>query len=438
MKIDQIINSRAKTRLFHSISVWAVFFVLTIIKGSDRLLHAGIWAEDGKVFLKQAFELGWSSLLTPYDGYFHSLPRLIALAVSWLPLVFIPTAIVLICYAIFAYSISIIISESYRWLFPHKIFAVFCGLLLLLSPGQLVMLGNTANLHWYLLFILAIYGLKDIDKSYTVVELSIALICIASEGAALILTPLYISRIVIKKYRESGDCRGEYLILFFIFLFTLINIFFTQPAERSNLELSSFSAIFLNHLYYFFILHIFTGDSLLSMIPDNKVTLKYFAIFLCLCLFYWFSKKWQDHYLLIIVFSLCSLLLPPMIAAVRPHNISIITDYFHYDTYDWFRFRYSFFIPAVASIFWCFVISRIFRPRWLTSVLIFTILSIQIYGGRYRLAIDRYEEIDDWYLKAPMLEKSFSLGCPSSVLVKISPPGWTADFISPAAAECEE
>lgn len=438
MKSEENIKIAGRARLLHSISVWSVLFVLTLFKGSDRLLNAGIWAEDGKVFLKQAFELGWSSLLIPYDGYFHSLPRLIALTVSWLPLPFIPAAIALICYAIFAFAISIIFTEPYRWLFPHRIFAVVCGVLLLLSPGQIVMLGNATNLHWYLLLILAIYGLKDMNQSYTATELSIAFLCIASEGAALIVLPLYICRIGLKTYRGSGDCRGEYLMVFFIIVFTLIHLNLSQPIQHSRPEFSFYASIFLNHLYYFFILHIFTGDALLPMIPAHQTVIKFAAFLLCLCLLFWFSKNWRDHNLLIIVLSLSSLLLPLMIAGVRPQNISIITDYYHFDTYAWFRFRYSFFIPAVASIFWCFVIGRITRPRWLPAALIVAILSMQVYGGRYRIAIDRYQEIDDWYLKAPLLKKSLFQGCPPSVLVNISPPGWTVDFISPSAAECAQ
>jgi len=438
LKSDHNITAAGETRNLHSIFIWAVFFVLIIFKGIDRLLHAGIWAEDGKVFLKQAFELGWSSLLVPYDGYFHSLPRLIAGAVSWMPVAFMPTALVLICYAIFAYAIALICTKPYRWLFPHKGFAFVCALLLLLSPGQHVMLGNTANLHWYLLLILAVYGLKDIDESYTVPELAVAFLCVASEGASLIVLPLFLTRVGLKKHRGQSDCRGEYLILLFIVVFALIHLYGAQPAQPGRAEFALYPALFINHLYYFFTLHLFTGDALLSIIPQYKVMLKLTAFVLILCLIFWFSKRWRADYLLIIVVSLSSLFLPVLIAAVRPQNLSILTDYYQYDAYAWFRFRYSFFIPAIASIFWCFVISRITRPHWLPALLFAIILSVQIYGGRDRFAIGRYKEISDWYQQAPLLERSLDQGCPPSVQVRISPPGWFVDFTSPVTAVCEQ
>ncbi len=439
------VNSAAKNRpgetagIFYSICIIGAILILVSLKGSDRLVHAGIWAEDGKVFLKQAFELGWASLLIPYDGYFHTVPRLIALAVSWLPVAYIPTAIVLACYAVFGWAVSLVLGSSYRWLFPRRAFAFVCALLLLLSPGQIVMLGNAANLHWYLLLILAIYGLKDIGKPYSTAELLVAFLCIASEGAALILLPLYLTRIVLKRDRPTGDSRGEYVILLFIVLFAVIHFSLSESSPYgSNQGLSSYAGLFLNHFYYFFILHVFTGDALLPMIPEHKAVIKFVAFCLFLCLLFLLSQKWSAEYLLIVVLSLCSLLLPVMIALARPQNYEILTNYFNYDTYDWFRFRYSFFIPAVASIFWCFFISRLKKPSWLPIVLVALILSAQIYGGRQRLAIERYEQISDWYDKAPLLEKSLTRGCPSSVRVELSPPGWSVEFNTPAAADCPD
>lgn len=439
------VNSAVKTRpgeaagIFYALCMAAAIFILVSLKGSDRLLHAGIWAEDGKVFLKQAFELGWTSLLRPYDGYFHTVPRLIALAVSWLPVAYIPTAIVVTCYAVYGWAVSLVLGSPYRWLFPRRAFALICALLLLLSPGQIVMLGNATNLHWYLLLILAIYGLKDIRQTYSKTELTVAFLCIASEGAALILMPLYLTRIVLKKNRPRVDSRGEYVILFFLVLFAVIHFSLSESAlYGSSQGLSSYAGIFINHLYYFFILHVFTGDTLLPMIPEHKVVMKSVAFCLVLCLLFLLSKKWRGEYLLIVVLSLCSLLLPVMIALARPQNYGIVTNYFNYDTYDWFRFRYSFFVPAIASIFWCFIISRLNKPAWLPIALAGVILCAQIYGGRYRLAIDRYEETGDWYNKAPLLEESLARGCPSSVRVEISPPGWSVDFNTAAAADCSE
>lgn len=56
--------------------------VIVYLRMPDRLVHGFLWAEDGKVFLLQAYDLGVKSLITPSAGYLHMIPRLIALAYS--------------------------------------------------------------------------------------------------------------------------------------------------------------------------------------------------------------------------------------------------------------------------------------------------------------------------------------------------------------------
>lgn len=44
----------------------------------DAFLNPQIYAEDGPVFLQQYLENGWHSLIMPYAGYLHTIPRLTA------------------------------------------------------------------------------------------------------------------------------------------------------------------------------------------------------------------------------------------------------------------------------------------------------------------------------------------------------------------------
>src|SRR5258708_1828976 len=48
----------------------------------DRVIYGFLWGEDGKIFLKQAYDLGARSIITPYAQYLHVIPRLIALVFS--------------------------------------------------------------------------------------------------------------------------------------------------------------------------------------------------------------------------------------------------------------------------------------------------------------------------------------------------------------------
>ena len=419
--------------------IWMIrllFFMLVTIKGFDRLIYASIWAEDGKVFLKQAIEIGWSSLFIPYDGYFHTLPRLIALTATHLPATLIPHFIVLVCYAIVAYAITLVFSASYTWLFRNRTLSTVCAILLLLLPGQGIILGNTANLHWYLLLILALLGLKDITKPYTIPELIIAFLCISSEGAVIILLPLFLTRMALIESKTLQRLCGEIIIAGLIVAFAGLHL--SIPGEAHEYaSVSSYFQILVSQFCYFFMLHIFVGDSIVRVISGNEKILRLLAFLTLSALLYILRRVWQKELTLVLVLSLCGLLLPIMIALARPQNIELMDTYFSFDSVRWFRFRYSFFVPAIASIFWISLISRMTSPRWLPDFLVAVILFTQIFLNGYRIPINRYKEISDWYDKAPLLEKSWRQGCPERVLVHINPPPWTVEFRSPVKSDCD-
>src|SRR5579859_3430800 len=62
-------------------SVWwavAAAYVLLIAQKPWALSTPQLWAEDGCVHLLDNEQLGLRAFLTPYRGYLHTLPRLIA------------------------------------------------------------------------------------------------------------------------------------------------------------------------------------------------------------------------------------------------------------------------------------------------------------------------------------------------------------------------
>ncbi|MFP5375279.1 MAG: hypothetical protein ACLGIO_00660 [Acidimicrobiia bacterium] len=111
-----------------------------------------VWAEDGAVFLAQVHDLGvGGSLLEPYAGYLHAVPRLIAAVVSALPLQWADTAyaalsaLVTAGCAVFVFRASAA-HVAGRWA------RVACAAPILVSPlAGTEVLANAANLHWFLL-----------------------------------------------------------------------------------------------------------------------------------------------------------------------------------------------------------------------------------------------------------------------------------------------
>jgi len=62
--------------------VAAVAIALLFLRMPERLIDGFLWAEDGRIFLHDAYAAGTASLLWPYAQYLHLLPRLIAWSVS--------------------------------------------------------------------------------------------------------------------------------------------------------------------------------------------------------------------------------------------------------------------------------------------------------------------------------------------------------------------
>lgn len=74
-----------KTEWKQLVSVAFIALLIAFARMPDRLIHGFLWAEDGQIFLQQAYGLGVRSIVTPYAGYLHIIPRLIAFSFSLFP-----------------------------------------------------------------------------------------------------------------------------------------------------------------------------------------------------------------------------------------------------------------------------------------------------------------------------------------------------------------
>lgn len=130
------------------------------------LTRETVWAEDGGVFLRDIIRSGHlQSIFLPYDGYLHVLPRLLASSAHvLLPLDFYAVAMSLSSCAVVAvisvgvFCMSKTVSDSV------VVRSAIAVIPVLLPIGPHEVLGNAANLHWYLLWLapwLLIYKTKS-------------------------------------------------------------------------------------------------------------------------------------------------------------------------------------------------------------------------------------------------------------------------------------
>ncbi len=114
-----------------------------------------LWAEDVRNFLANAVSMGpVQALFRPYAGYLHFVPRLIAgVTVELFPVPLWANSEALIS-CLVAAGVSALVFVCSRdlltWL-PARVLLALITLLVPLAP--LEVLGNTANLHWYFLWL---------------------------------------------------------------------------------------------------------------------------------------------------------------------------------------------------------------------------------------------------------------------------------------------
>jgi len=68
-------------------------------------------AEDACIFFVQQRELGWHAFITPYNGYYHTVVRLIAAVVAHLPLLFSPAFYNLAWLGIYSFVVAYILLQ---------------------------------------------------------------------------------------------------------------------------------------------------------------------------------------------------------------------------------------------------------------------------------------------------------------------------------------
>jgi len=155
-----------RDRQFQTLKDRIGFFLVVLFaiayKSNDALSNPQFWAEDATVFFKDQFGSALPQLFTPYAGYLHTIPRLVAWIASWLPSAKAPL-IYNACAIILSAAALALTCKRLQTYIPTWIVAL--SLLAVPTSGEIF--GTITNAQWFLQFALAAYCLTPAERSGT-------------------------------------------------------------------------------------------------------------------------------------------------------------------------------------------------------------------------------------------------------------------------------
>jgi hypothetical protein len=173
-----------------------------------------VWAEDGSVFLADALEHPFfSTLFEPHGGYLHLAPRLVGELAASLPLeLAAPTfnvlsALVVSLLAAFVYlaSASKLEARSSR--------LALSTLVALLPAAGSELLGNAANLHFYLIFACFWAFIWRSDSPGALgARVAVVLATTLSDPLAVLFAPLALADALARRSRRALAVPGAFIV----------------------------------------------------------------------------------------------------------------------------------------------------------------------------------------------------------------------------------
>lgn len=398
---------------------------LLLIRCTDRLWHAVIWAEDGNVFLYEAITFGIKSIFMPYAGYFHTMPRIIAYAASCLPAVMMPHFIVFSAVGIALYVLSTILRGDYEWLVPDIRHRGMLALIFAIAPGTNEIIGNIAGLHWLLYLYMGLLCLRPLGKRLRVQDLLCCILVVLTEGAVITLLPLLFIRLVshvIKKRNRFLICQ-ELFLAGLILLVSVVN--FSIRTEQSSLSVNVPLMIEVASKTLLVDIIAYPWLNFLPYTLDYPgwlcITLGPGIVSVCALWRRWSAAHWAVMFFLaaIVAFVL-------MTVMARAGSANIFLKHFS-DATQWANFRYSFLPAAGSYVFWIWLIDNYFKKHKATThamTVTLGLLACAFFISTNRFPIKVGLGDNKWIQNAAAIDNIIKNPEGPGIIIPIEPAGW--------------
>jgi ABC-type cobalt transport system substrate-binding protein len=154
-------------RIWKHITLWALIFLIFSLRLQSCWRSGEFAGEDGWVFFAGAYNEPWyTSIFTPYAGYFHLLPRILAELFSGMPIVYQPYVYVVFGMVFDAFLLSLFYYPHFEGVIRDS--QIRAGVVVLMAlSGNAENLGLLLGLHWYLAFAMALMLVMNSPKGRT-------------------------------------------------------------------------------------------------------------------------------------------------------------------------------------------------------------------------------------------------------------------------------
>jgi hypothetical protein len=408
-----------------------------------RVAYAGLWAEDGLIYLYDYLDSGLRSVFIPFAGYYVVLQRLCyVFVVNVFPVDWWPYVVTVCSTGFYAFLCAQFSRPSYEWLVPSATHRTIISLLLCIAPGTNEVVGNLANLHWLLVVWIALIGLRDPKIEITWPEILLCFLVIVSTGTFFTLIPLYICRWVwMRRLQAPSSLRLKNALMLGVLILGLGLMgvsYLTGDRGAGRFVIGQKVAIsgsdfvtkgplsYSNYVVRSGINRPWIGGKAANYVNlriPNSAKFGWGAFFfLGLVAVFWLRRyrSFPERVLFFYLFGMSIWVFPAWFA--RPDSITQLIENQNFGD------RYAFPLGFSATIFWSFVALRskgIGRVPWLFAIFV----GLTLFWARETFWIQPYDPVEQsltrpWHKYSGPLWSSYTTGCPKKVVYPIHPNVW--------------
>lgn len=292
-----MISKQDKLSPWYFIAIFIVAAVIIITRRPDIINHPQLWAEDGKAFLEPVWNQGFlTSIMTPRDGYFQSLPKITMALASLFGLNHVAIISTSIAIAIRCFFIAFIMTSRFNYIDLR--FRLAFSLYFLLQPNIQEAYVNITNAHTYLaIYLLAIIVARDSNNSaWKFHDLLILILSGISGPFIALLAP----SLAVKRFYERGSVfkaiKGinTFDIIFFCCVMLQAGSIIFGDNTRTQSSLGATIPLFLEIISYKVILGAFFDLNTVHWIIEKPVaTIIIPLTFITFSLYFLIKMDWR-------------------------------------------------------------------------------------------------------------------------------------------------